>query len=68
MCSDGVSDYAGATEVESDENIARVLAAERDPARAAFELVVVANRAGGGDNISCVVIDFEGKESPWRKS
>jgi protein phosphatase len=57
LCSDGLSDYVGATEVEADEAIARVLAEHRDPARAAFELVVLANRAGGGDNVTCIVVD-----------
>jgi serine/threonine protein phosphatase PrpC len=57
LCSDGVSDYVGTAESEVDEAIARVLAEHRDPARAAYELVVLANRAGGGDNITCIVLD-----------
>jgi serine/threonine protein phosphatase PrpC len=57
LCSDGLSDYVGATEVESALAIAAVLREHRDPARAAFELVVAANRAGGGDNITCVLLD-----------
>jgi protein phosphatase len=71
LCSDGISDYVGATEAESDEAIARVLREHRDPARAAYELTVLANRAGGGDNISCVVLDvFDERslEAPWRKN
>lgn len=57
LCSDGVSDYVGGTEAEADAAIARALGEHRDPARAAFELVVLANRGGGGDNITCIVVD-----------
>jgi protein phosphatase len=70
LCSDGLSDYVGMTEREADEAIARVLGEFRDPARAAFELVVLANRAGGGDNITCIVLDVHRpeEEAPWPKN
>jgi protein phosphatase len=59
LCSDGVADFAagaGASTGEADAKILEALLEHEDPARAAYELVVLANRAGGYDNISCVVI------------
>jgi protein phosphatase len=59
ICSDGVADFAagaGAPHWETDQKMLECVLAYEDPARAAFELVVLANRAGGFDNISCVVI------------
>jgi protein phosphatase len=59
LCSDGVADFvagAGAPEAEHDKAILDTALAFEDPARAAFELVVLANRAGGFDNISCVIV------------
>lgn len=59
VCSDGVADYAagpGAPPVEADHKMRDAVLQWEDPARAAFELVVLANRAGGYDNISCIVV------------
>ena len=59
LCSDGIADFAagaGASPIEADQRMLGALLEHEDPARAAFELVVLANRAGGYDNISCVVI------------
>lgn len=59
ICSDGIADYAagaGASQVETDQKMLEAVLEWEDPARAAFELVVLANRAGGFDNISCVVV------------
>lgn len=59
LCSDGVADFAagaGAPPLEADQKMLATLLEFEDPARAAFELVVLANRAGGFDNISCVVL------------
>ena len=59
LCSDGVADFAagpGAPPSEADAKILETVTKYEDPARAAFELVVLANRAGGYDNISCVVL------------
>jgi serine/threonine protein phosphatase PrpC len=59
ICSDGVPDFAagaGASQGEAEKVMLACLLEHDDPARAAFELVVLANRAGGYDNISCVVI------------
>jgi len=51
ICSDGLTD-----EVE-DADIARVLRTVRDPNEAARALVDLANRAGGRDNITVVLVD-----------
>ena len=59
LCSDGVADFVagpGLPQFEQDEKIKQTVLEYEDPARAAFELVVLANRVGGYDNISCVVI------------
>lgn len=59
LCSDGVADFAagpGAPAVLAERAMRDVVEEYEDPVRAAFELVVLANRAGGYDNISCVVI------------
>jgi protein phosphatase len=59
LCSDGVADFAagaGASELETEQKMLETVLEHEDPAYAAFELVVLANRAGGYDNISCVVV------------
>ena len=53
ICSDGLSSMVDDRPIES------VLASESDPQRAADRLIEVANEAGGDDNITVVVIDFE---------
>jgi serine/threonine protein phosphatase PrpC len=63
LCSDGVADFAagaGAPQHEQDAKMLQCVLEHDDPARAAFELVVLANRAGGYDNISCVVLAAHG--------
>lgn len=51
LCSDGLSGMV------DDATIAQVLQEESDPQRAADELVALANKAGGEDNITVVVVD-----------
>ncbi|MFF8616281.1 MerR family transcriptional regulator [Streptomyces sp. NPDC015350] len=51
LCSDGLSGVVPAEEVR------RVVTTTRDPERAVRELVSLANRSGGPDNVSCVVAD-----------
>ncbi|HEX6263623.1 MAG TPA: Stp1/IreP family PP2C-type Ser/Thr phosphatase [Actinomycetota bacterium] len=53
LCSDGL------TSIVSDEVIRGVLASQADPQAACDELVAMANRGGGPDNITVVVLDFE---------
>lgn len=54
LCTDGL------TGMLEDAYIAEILAAESDPASAVAKLVEAANRAGGYDNITAVVVDVEG--------
>ncbi len=59
LCSDGLVD-----EVRDDEIVA-VLQTVTDPQAAADELVALANRQGGRDNISVIVVDvLEGADPP----
>ncbi|WP_432173152.1 MerR family transcriptional regulator [Streptomyces sp. Tue6028] len=51
LCSDGLSTVVDAAEVR------RVVTTVADPERAVRELVALANRSGGPDNVSCVVAD-----------
>jgi protein phosphatase len=56
LCSDGLSDYAGNSESESREMIAKILETYNEPISACFWLTVLANQRGGGDNISVIEI------------
>ncbi len=56
LCSDGLSDYAGATEEESLQAISQILEAYPDPLSACFWSIALANQHGGGDNISLIEI------------
>lgn len=56
LCSDGL------TTMMRDREIAVVLRAARDPLDAASTLVDAANRAGGADNITVVVLDVVAEE------
>jgi PPM family protein phosphatase len=51
LCSDGLTNEVPA------ERIANVLTGSREPQEAADALVAMANRAGGSDNITAVVLD-----------
>jgi PPM family protein phosphatase len=51
LCSDGLSD------VVTEETLHRTLLAIPDPDEAVVQLVELANRAGGPDNITCIVAD-----------
>jgi len=56
LCSNGL------TEMVSDERIAGILKAEREPRRACERLVAEANGQGGERNITVVVARIEGSE------
>ncbi len=60
ICSDGLSDYAGANEEESRYAIAKLLQAYPDPLSACFWLIALANQNGGGDNVSVIEIKVIG--------
>ncbi len=51
LCSDGL------TSVVATGDLHRVVSAAAEPEQAVRELVTLANRAGGPDNVSCVVAD-----------
>lgn len=53
ICSDGL------TGMLEDDRIADLLTAYRDPEVTAKALIAAANEAGGGDNISVVIVDIE---------
>ena len=59
LCSDGLSDEVHDTEIH------QILTTVDDPQAAADELVAAANRHGGRDNISAIVVDvLEGVDPP----
>lgn len=59
LCSDGLTTIVG------DEEIRAVLTSRADPQEACDELVTAANRGGGPDNITVVVLDIEeGEDVP----
>ncbi len=62
LCSDGVTDYAGFDEEDSELLIRQIVEAAPDCRTAAFDLMVAANRGGGGDNICCIVLGFTSPE------
>jgi len=64
LCSDGVIDYIDFDEEGTEERIHRLVSQAANAKWGAFELMVAANRGGGGDNISCIVIHFEELTGP----
>ncbi len=58
LTSDGIPDYAGLDEEDAERRIREVVQDAPGATWAAFELMVTANRGGGGDNISCIVLRF----------
>lgn len=59
LTTDGLIDFAGGNIISAEENILATLLAEPDPALACLELILLANRGGGGDNIGLGVARFE---------
>ena len=56
LCSDGLFDYAGSTYEESEANIRQRVLSESHPGLSALELIILANRGGGGDNIGIAML------------
>ncbi len=59
LTTDGLIDFAGGNIETSEENILATLLSEPNPDLACLELVLLANRGGGGDNIGVGIADFE---------
>jgi serine/threonine protein phosphatase PrpC len=53
LCTDGL------TNMVDRDRLKKILARERDPQVACDKLIDAANRAGGDDNITAIVLDFE---------
>lgn len=64
LCSDGIPDYAGYDEEHAEAQMCSLVEQAPGAQWAAFELMVLANRGGGGDNISCIVLRFDEAEEP----
>ena len=58
MTTDGLIDFGGANTLASEDNILSILLAENNPALACLELILLANRGGGGDNIGMALAKF----------
>lgn len=58
LTTDGLVDFAGGNIIAAEENILATLLAEPEPALACLELILLANRGGGGDNIGLGVARF----------
>ena len=59
LCSDGIVDYADFDEEGAEQQILEIVEGAVGARWAAFDLMVAANRGGGGDNISCIVLAFD---------
>ena len=59
LCSDGLVDFVAATPRVAIETIVAMTAAEPVPPLLALELIMAANRGGGGDNIGVAIGAFE---------
>lgn len=58
LATDGLLDFAGPNALAAEDNILSILLAEPNPDLAALELILLANRGGGGDNIGVGIVRF----------
>ncbi|QDG54284.1 hypothetical protein FIV42_27125 [Persicimonas caeni] len=58
LTTDGLVDFASANMLTAEDLIHQVLVSEPDPALACLELILLANRGGGGDNIGVGIVKF----------
>ncbi|RAL22972.1 hypothetical protein DL240_08760 [Lujinxingia litoralis] len=58
LTTDGLVDFGGANQLAAEDNILAIMQAEPDPALACLELILLANRGGGGDNIGLSIARF----------
>lgn len=54
LCTDGLTDMV------DDKDIAAILSAETDPQAACISPVIAANKAGGRDNVTTLIVDWNG--------
>lgn len=55
---DGLVDFGGANMLVAEDNILAILLSEPDPSLACLEMILLANRGGGGDNIGMAIARF----------
>jgi PPM family protein phosphatase len=58
LTTDGLVDFGGPNPLIAEDNMLSILLAEPDPALCCLELILLANRGGGGDNIGLSVVKF----------
>ncbi|TDP76632.1 protein phosphatase 2C domain-containing protein [Bradymonas sediminis] len=58
LTTDGLVDFAAAHMLTAEDYIHHILVSEPDPALACLELILLANRGGGGDNIGVGIAKF----------
>lgn len=58
LTTDGLVDFGGPNPTVAEENIQAIMVAEPDPALACLELILLANRGGGGDNVGLAIAQF----------
>ena len=58
LCSDGIPDYLASSEEQSERMIIKFVNEAASASHLAYDLVVAANRGGGGDNLTCTVLKF----------
>ena len=56
LCSDGIPDYMASSEEQAEMMIIKLTEEAPSSAHLAYDLVVAANRGGGGDNLTCTVL------------
>ena len=54
----------GLTDMIDDDRIAEVLALRREPGEQCATLVELANRAGGGDNVTVIIAEYRDPDRP----
>lgn len=64
FCTDGLTDYVADHPDIARERIRQILIQEEAPSIAALELIVAANRGGGGDNVSVALCAATGLLDP----
>ncbi|MFP4597705.1 MAG: protein phosphatase 2C domain-containing protein [Persicimonas sp.] len=58
LTTDGLVDFAAANMLSAEDKIHQMLVSEPDPALACLELILLANRGGGGDNIGLGIVKY----------